>query len=127
MLKYIKTVGLASADFVDVTFDLQNNCYKSYWKPDNLPVYIQKHSNHPTTILSELPKSIAKRIPDPSSNENIFHNAMPVYHEDLQKSGFTSFLVYAPKQTDYWNNKEENKKRRRKILCLNPHFPKVLK
>ena len=41
MLKYIKTVGLASADFLDVTFDLQNNCYKPYWKPDNLPVYIQ--------------------------------------------------------------------------------------
>ena len=99
-----------------MTFDLQNNSYKPYRKPDNLPVYIYKHSNHPPTILKELPKSIAKRISDLSSSENIFHDAIPVYKEALQKSGFTPNLVYTPKQTVYNNSNEENKKGRRKII-----------
>ena len=58
---------------------MQNNSCKPYREPDNLPVYIHKHSNHSPTILNDLPKSIAKRIPDLSSSENIFHNAIPIY------------------------------------------------
>ena len=99
-----------------MTFDLLNNSYKPYRKPDNLPVEIQKHANHSPTILNELPKSIAKRISDLSSSENIFHDAIPGYKEALRKSGFTSDLVYTPKHFDNNNNNEENKKRRRKII-----------
>ena len=96
--------------------------YKLYKKPDNLPVYIHKHSNHPTTILYELPKSIAERISDLSSSENTFHDAIPVYNEALRKSGFTSDLVYTPKEFDHKNYNEENKKRRCKIIWFNPPF-----
>ena len=87
-----------------MTFDLLNNSYKPYRKPDNLPVEIQKHANHSPTILNDLPKSIAKRISDLSSSENIFHDAIPVYKEALRKSGFTSDLVYTPKHFDHNNN-----------------------
>ena len=79
--------------------------------------------NHPPTILNELPKTIAKRISDLSSSENIFHDVIPLYKEALRRSGFTSHLVYTPKQTGYYNN-EENKKRRRKIIWFNPPFSK---
>ena len=51
---------LKIVDYLDVTFDLQNNIYKSYGKPDNLPVYIHRHSNHPPTILNELLKLYLK-------------------------------------------------------------------
>ena len=54
---------------------------------------MHKHWNHPPAILNELPKSIAKRISDLSSSENLFHDARPVYKEALRKSGFTSDLV----------------------------------
>ena len=80
--------------------DLQNNSYKPYRKPDNLPVFIHKHSNHPPTILNELRKSISKRISDLSSSKNMFHDAIPVYKETLRKRGFTSDLDYTPKQAD---------------------------
>ena len=92
-----------------------------------MPVYIHKHSNRPLTILNELPKTIAKRISDLSSSKNIFHDAIPVYKEDLQKSGFTSELVYTPEQTGYYNNNEQNKTRRRKIIWFNPPFSKSVK
>ena len=78
-LSITSKTNLKIVDYLDVTFDLQNNSCKPYRKPDNLPVYIHKHSNHSPTILNDLPKSIAKRIPDLSSSENIFHNAIPIY------------------------------------------------
>ena len=109
-LSITSKTNLKIVDYLDVTFDLQNNSYKPHRKPNNLPVYIHKHSNRPPTILNELPKTIAKRISDLSSSENIFHDAIPVYKEALQKSGFTSDLVYTPKQTGYYNNNEQNKK-----------------
>ena len=119
-------IHLGFSFYLDVTFDLQNNSYKPYRKPDNLPVYIHKNSNHPPTILSELPKTIAERISDLSSSENIFHDAIHVYKEALRRSGFTSDLVYTPKRTGYYNN-EENKKQRRKIIWFNSPFFKSVK
>ena len=70
--------------YLDVIFDLQNNSYKPYRKPDNLSVYKLKYLNHSPTILNELPKSIDKRILDLSSGENIFH-ALPINKEALEK------------------------------------------
>ena len=119
-------IHLGFSFYLDVTFDLQNNSYKPYRKPDNLPVYIHKHSNHPPTILSELPKTIAERISDLSSSENTFHDDIPVYEEALRRSGFTSDLVYTAKRIGYYNN-EENKKRRRKIIWFNSPFSKSVK
>ena len=126
-LSITSKTNLKIVDYLDVIFDLQNNSSKPCRKPDNLLVYIHKHSKHPPAILNKLPKSIAKRISDLSSSENIFHDAIPVYKEASQKSGFTSNLVYTPKQTDYYNNNEETKKRRRKIIWSKPHIPKLLK
>ena len=114
-LSITSKTNLKIVDYLEVTFNLQSNSYKSYRKPGNLPGYIHKQSNHPPTILNELPKTIAKRISDLSSSENIFHNAIPVYKEALRRSGFTSDLVYTSKGTGYYNN-EENKKRRRKTI-----------
>ena len=126
-LSITSKANLNIVDYLDVTFDLQNSSYKPQRKPDNLPARVHKHSNHPPTILNELPKSIAKRMSDLSSSENIFHDATHVYKEALRKSGFTCDLVYTPKQTDHNNNNNENKKRRRKIVWFNPPFSKSVK
>ena len=53
--------NLKSVEFLDVTFDLYNNLYKPYRKPNNKPIYINKQSNHPPNALKQLSKSIAKR------------------------------------------------------------------
>ena len=52
----------AKIDFLNVTFDLLNEIYKPYHKPNNKPLYINKHFSHPPNILKQLPKSIEKRI-----------------------------------------------------------------
>ena len=46
--------NLKSVDFLDVTFDLINDIYKPYYKPNNKPLYINKHSNHPLKLHQTL-------------------------------------------------------------------------
>ena len=43
--------NLKSEDFLDITFDLLDNTYKPYRKPNNDPQYINKQSNHPANII----------------------------------------------------------------------------
>ena len=68
-------MNLKTVDFLDVRFDLINNTYRPFRKPNSEPVYIHKQSNHPPNILKELPKSINKRISDISCDQNVFNNA----------------------------------------------------
>ena len=49
-------------DFLHTTFYLMNNTYKLYRKRNDEPLYLNKHSNHPTSELLHLPKPISKRI-----------------------------------------------------------------
>ena len=62
-----------SVDLLDVTFDFVNEIYKTYHKPNNKPLYINKRYNHPSNILKQLLKSIEKRISETSSNTDIFN------------------------------------------------------
>ena len=60
-----------TVDFLEVTFDLDNNVYNYFPKKNNKPIYINKHSNHPPSIKSiksincqnQLKKEYPKRHP----------------------------------------------------------------
>ena len=56
--------NLRIVNFLEVQLNLDITTYEPYRKPDNIPVYFQKNSNNPTTILKQLPTSIEKRISD---------------------------------------------------------------
>ena len=49
-------------NFLDVQLSLKNMSCKPYGKPNNDPVYINKDSNHPPSVLKQVPISIGKRI-----------------------------------------------------------------
>ena len=51
-----------STNFLDITFDLSNGTYKPYRKPNDEPLYINRHSNHPPPIIQELLIFVNKRI-----------------------------------------------------------------
>ena len=108
------------ANFLDVQFNLNNSTYQT--KPDNTPVHIKRKSNHPPVVLKRLPKSIAKRISDISSGENIFCNSIPIYSEALKKSGFNDKLTYSTKTADC--DTSEKKKRKRKSTIQSTIFIK---
>ena len=110
-------------NFLDLTFDLTNGTHNPYRKPNDEPLYINSSSNHPPSIIRELPKSINKRINQLSSNKDIFDIAAPTYNEALKHSNFTAQLKYEPTDT----NTCTKRNRQRNILWFNPPFSKNVK
>ena len=77
--------NLKSVDFLDLKFDLVNDVYKPYRKPNNKPLYINKYSNQPPKILKQLPKSIEKYISETSSNIDVFNRSIKIYNDALHE------------------------------------------
>ena len=61
--------NLKIVNYLDAEINLDTGTYSPYRKPDDMPVYINKKSNHSPTIIKDIPKTIAKQI---SSSEAIF-------------------------------------------------------
>ena len=120
-LSIVVDTNLKSADFLDVTFDLDKNISKPYRKPINSPIYIDKNSNQPPNILKQLPKSIAKRISGTLSSEEIFNKSIKIYSKALKESGFTDEIKYSPNEVQELR-KKNRRKRKRKIILLNPPY-----
>ena len=104
-------------DFLDVKFNLENDSFAPYMKPNNTPLYVNAKSNHPPNITKNIPLAVNKRLSEISSNERIFMQAAPVYQEALEKSGYSMQLKYQPPQPQV-----EKHRRKRSILWFNPPF-----
>ena len=110
---------LKFAQFLDIELDLINNTYKPYKKPNHNPKYINVNSNHPPSIIKQIPVSINRRLSNLLSNEELFLNNIQPYREALKKSGFRDELTYVePKILEERNN--EKRKRKRKTIWFNP-------
>ena len=120
-LKITIETNLTITDFLDVTLDLQKNIYYPYIKPNNETLYIHAQSNHPPSIIRQLPKMISKRVSDISSSKAQFLEAKSTYDKALQKSGFKETLQYTP------HIKADKKNRPRKITWFNPPFNHCVK
>ena len=78
LISIFKSNGLSStvktnvkvADFLDIHFEIQD-IYQPYKKPDDEPLYINKNSKHPPTVIKQIPKAISKGISDISSSKEI--------------------------------------------------------
>ena len=114
-------------NFLDVTLDLSNNSYKSFIKTDQHPSYINVNSNHPKTIIKQVPKAVNLRIRKLSANEKIFKESGKIYIDALKNSGFKEEFTYLEENMPNDINKEKNKKydhknRKRKIIWFNTPF-----
>ena len=49
-------------NFLDVTLNLSSGKHMPYNKPNNIPLYVNKKSNHPPHIISNIPQSINRRL-----------------------------------------------------------------
>ena len=106
-------------EFLDVFFDLENDSFRPYLKPNNVPQYVHKMSNHPPAVLKNIPEGVNKRLSSISSNEEMFETAAPIYREALARSGYDYQLRFNPEAA---NPPKKKRKRSRKILWFNPPF-----
>jgi hypothetical protein len=67
-----------------------------YTKPNNVPRYVHNKSNHPPTILKNIPESINKRLSEISSDEESFKKAAAPYQQSINDSGYDYELRYEP-------------------------------
>jgi len=68
-------------NFLDVTLNLNNGKHSPYIKPGNIPLYVHRQSNHPPSILKNIPAAINKRLSDISSDQDTFNTAVPIYQK----------------------------------------------
>ena len=109
------SINLKSTDFLDAQFDLPTNRFFPYKKPNDTPMYVHKSSNHPPSILKEIPKMTAKRLSNLSCNEEELKKTVPEYEKVLKASGYNDKLVYTP-------NQPKRNNRNRKVIWYNPPF-----
>ena len=89
--------NLKYCDFLDVSLDLNTNSYKPYHKPNNTPVYVNVGSNHPRSIIKNIPLGVQERLSMTSSNKEIFDDNIQIYQEALNAAGHKVKLQYQEK------------------------------
>lgn len=104
-------------NFLDVTLNLREGSHKPYLKPNNTILYVNKQSNHPPTILKNIPANINKRLSKLSSNEQQFNTTVQPYQEALTKSGYNHQLKYNPSA-----DTSTKRNRQRNTTWYNPPF-----
>ena len=113
-------VNAKNVNFLDINLDLLTDTYRPYMKDNESPIYVHQNSNHPKSILENIPKSVNLRLSKISSNKQVFDATKGPYQEALNKSGYKHQLEYEPPLVDGQTNKK--KYRSRKITYFNPPF-----
>ena len=118
--KIYTKINLKEVDLLDVTLSLQKETYWPYKKENDKLFYINTSSNHPRTIIKQIPASVSRRLSDNSANEEIFNNAKTEYEDALRTSGHTANLEFNP-------NRPKKQNRKRNIIWFNPPFNENVK
>ena len=108
-------------DFLDVNLDLKTDKYYPFRKPNSEPLYINSRSNHPPSIIKQIPSMISQRISENSCSLEEFNKAAPIYNKALAHSGFKETLKY----TDNTNRKKRSRKRN--VIWFNPPYGENVK
>ena len=109
-----------SVNFLDVTLGTDGS-YRPYKKPNCTTKYVSKTSNHPPSILKNIPTSIEQRLNTISSSKDMFTDAKDEYQKALSDAGYTNELTYKPEHKSACQPK---RKRKRRIIWFNPPYSK---
>ena len=83
--------------------------YKPYTKPNNGIKYMHKNSNHPPSVIREIPLSIESRSSTLSFNKKLFQEAVTPYQKALQNFGYRHTLTSkSPKNDNNSTNINKN-------------------
>ena len=105
-------------NYLDVTFNLNNSTFQPYTKPGHTITYVHRLSNHPPSVIKNIPEAVNRRLSSIASNEDVFKKAVPPYQEAIDKSGYSYKLSYNPTP----NRTPRPRNRQRKIIWFNPPF-----
>ena len=78
-LDIIVQCNLKITNYLDIILNLNDGSYRSYRKPNEETNYIHINSDHPPSIIKEIPRSFEKRLSILSSSKNIFQGSAIYY------------------------------------------------
>ena len=110
-LKITVQSNLKVVNYLDVTLNLTTGKYYPYRKPDNNPLYINANSNHPPSVIRQIPASISTRISGLSCDSDEFNKTSQVYNDALKSSGYKEKIRYDQNQ-----NQRNQRNRPRNII-----------
>ena len=111
---------MKTVNYLDITLNLNDGSYRPCKKPNEETNYIHVNSDHPPSILKQLPKSIEKRLSSLSSSKE----TVPYYEQYLSNYGYKVKLNYCDPTPP---NLITKRKRQRNILWFNPADSKTVK
>ena len=109
--------NLKVVNYLDVTLNLTTGKYYPFRKPDNNPLYINAKSNHPPSVIRQIPASVSKRISNLSCDSNDFNKSSQLYNDALKSSRYNENIQYVRNQNQGVN---KSKNRLRNIIWFNP-------
>ena len=121
-LKVAIQSNLKSVDYLDITLNLTNGLFQPYRKPNDEPLYVNTKSNHPPTVIKQIPAATYRRLSGLSSNKETFDKAKPLYDRALRSSGFNESLHYCKKN----RTAPTERNRSRNIIWFNPPPPPAI-
>ena len=101
----------------NVTLNLSDGSYKPFYKPNSEINYIHRESNHPPSIIKQLPLSVESRLSKLSSDKIIFIQAASIYQAALKRAGYNHKLGY--NNSDKYNSNNNNNNKFHKIFNRN--------
>ena len=111
--------------FLDVELNLTDESFKPFTKPNDIPLYVHKLSNHPPTIIKNIPAAINRRISALSSSEEIFNSVAPLYQQALKNAGYEYKMKYEPPEKT--SKKPKRSRKKNNTLWWNPPFSANIK
>lgn len=87
--------NLRITDFLDITFNLDEENHRPYAKPGNIIKYVSASSNHPPHIKKAIPAMVAARLSKLSSTKEIFAQESPPYQDALREAGYPEEITYS--------------------------------
>ena len=108
-------------DFLNVTMDLSNGTFKTFTKEGDKLAYVDSKSNHPPSIIRNLPMGINRMLSDTNSDETLFEASAPPYQAALDAAGYKHKLAYMPREEEERMG-ARRRNRKRKITWFNPPY-----
>ena len=122
-LKITAETGMKTTDYLDVTLDLSDGSYKPFRKDEQIPLYVNRRSNHPPAVTKNLPSMIERRVSNRCSTKQIFETHKRDYEQALKNSGYEEKIHYQDAQT----TKRSRRPRYKQLFYFNPPWNQSVK
>ena len=73
-LQIIVKCNLKIVGYLDVTLNLNDGTYDPFLKPNEVTIYINFESDHPSQIIKKVPRSVEKGLSHLSATKEIFEH-----------------------------------------------------